>query len=297
MTNQLSQLNLNLTYRLINQLTQNKFRMITHSGVDPLFLHVWLKVHKFQDDQLDLSTKKIKNSVTFHIQNETVLSLLESDFRDFQSQNCSVETFFDIDILFFKENGKQTYFPVRRTKMTRRVIIICKTKADKFINKSLVDLKSEYPIEMSLKSIMSIYDIHESVEIVPNHQFNVISIEEKYHVCIELYKKNGNMCQLDYALPGIRHPQWEPKHRIRIAVDNLDIPYLPRFFWVPSDQLISKEYFCTKLPGKCGYSTLILAKLQRHEKNCSDETEIEAKQVFSDFASTLFNIRVGLLRS
>ena len=253
--------------------------MITHSGVDPLFLHVWLKVHKFQDDQLDLSTKKIKNSVTFHIQNETVLSLLESEFRDFQSQNCSVETFFDIDILFFKQNSQNNLKLVNRTPMTKTVVIIVQNRSGKFINKPLDDLKSDYPIEMSIKSILSIYDIHESVEILPNHQFNVIGIEEKYHVCIELYKKNGNMCQLDYALPGIRHPQWEPKHRIRIAVDNLDIPFLPRFYWIPSDKLISKEYFCTKLPGKCGYSCFVLRDLKNHEKNCSDETEIESKQV------------------
>ena len=255
--------------------------MIIHSGVDPLFLHVWLKVHKFQDDQLDLRTQKIKNGITYLIENETVLSLLENDFRDFQSKKCSVETFFDVDILFFKENGHLSYHPVRRTVMTRRVVIICKNRSGKFISKSLDDLKSEYPIEMSIKSILSIYDIHESVEIVPNHQFNVISIEEKFHVCIELYKKNGNMCQLDYSLPGIRHPHWEPTHRIRMAVDNLDIPYLPRFYWIPSDQLISKEYFCTKLPGKCGYSTFVLGKLQQHEKNCSDETKIEAKQVYN----------------
>ena len=254
--------------------------MITHSSVDPLFLHVWLKVHKFQDDQLDLRTQKIRNGITSHIKNETVLSVLEYDFGDFKSKNCSVETYFDVDILFFKENGHLSYHPVRRTVMTRRVVIICKNRSGKFINKSLIDLKSDQPIEMSIKSILSIYDIHESVDIIPNHQFNVISTEEKYHVCIELYKKCGNMCQLDYNLPGIRHPQWEPKHRIRIAVDNLDIPFLPRFFWIPSDQLISKEYFCTKLPGKCGYSTFKIGNLKAHEKNCSDETEIEAKQVF-----------------
>ena len=253
--------------------------MITHSEVDPLFLKTWLKVHRFQDDQLDLRTKKSRKSVTYQITNEAVLSLLEADFRDFKSRNCSEETYFDIDILFFKENGRLIYNPVQRTPMTRSVVIICKNKSGKIIDKNLGDLKSDFPIEMSIKSILSIYDIDQPAQLIPNYQFNMNDLEEKYRIVVELYKKVGNMCQLDYDLPGIRYPSWEPKHRIRIAVDNLDIPHLPRFYWIPSDQLISKEYFCTKMPGICGYSTQNICHLQRHEETCSDETKIESKQV------------------
>ena len=253
--------------------------MITHPSIDSLFLHVWLKVHKFQNDQLDLRAKKVRTNVTYRITNATVLSLLETDFRDFESKQCSVEGYFDIDILFFKENGQQIYKPVKRTMMTRNVIIITKNKKNKFTNINLNVLKSDSPIEMSIKSIFSIYGIDEPIELMPNYQFNLNNLEEKYQVIVELYKKVGNMCQLDYDLPGIRYPSWEPKHRIRIAVDNLDIPHLPRFYWIPSDQLLSKEYFCTKMPGICGYSTLKLDHLQRHEETCSDETKIESKQV------------------
>ena len=296
MTNQLSQQNLNLKYRLINQLTQNKFRMITHSGVDPLFLHVWLKVHKFENDQLDLRTIKSRNSVIENIENPIVLDLLESDFRSFQAYNGSVENFFDVDILFFKQNGQLNYRSVKRTPMTRRVIIITKNHSGKFTQTNLSDLQSGYPIEMSIKSIFSIYEIFESIEIIPNHQFNVHEFEEKHKICIDLYKKNGNMCQLDYNMTGIRHPSWEPKHRIKIAISNLDIPHLPRFHWVPSDQLVSKEYFCTKLPGKCGYSTSNIKHLQDHERTCSDETTIESKQV-SDVHLAIEIKRLGLLWS
>ena len=253
--------------------------MIIHSGVDSLFLNVWLKFHRFKNDQLDLKPKRSRNSVTYQITNEIVLGLLESDFQEFKSKNCSVETYFDIDILFFKENGQLIYKPVKRTMMTRNVIIITKNKKNKFTNIDLSDLKSDSPIEMSIKSIFSIYGIHEPVELIPNYQFNMNTIEEKYKICVELYKKVGNMCQLDYDLPGIRYPSWEPNHRIRIAVDNLDIPHLPRFYWIPSDQLVSREYFCTRMPGICGYSTLHIGNLQRHEETCSDETTIESKQV------------------
>ena len=253
--------------------------MITHSGIDPLFLNVWLKVHRFEKDQLNLRTIKSRNSVTFNIGNETVVKLLENDFQDFTSQKCSVETYFDIDILFFKENPRKMFNPIKRTPMTRSVIIICKNRSGKIIDKNLSDLKSEFPLEMSLKSIFSIFGIHEPVPLIPNYQFNLNDLEEKYEILVELYKKVGNMCQLDYDLPGIRYPSWEPNHRIRIAVDNLDIPHLPRFYWIPSDQLVSREYFCTRMPGICGYSTLHIGHLQRHEETCSDETTIESKQV------------------
>ena len=253
--------------------------MITRSGVDPLFLHVWLKVHKFENDQLDLRTKKIRTSVTYHIENEVVLDQLESDFQDFKAKNCSVETYFDIDILFFKENSQHNYKPVKRTPMTRRVVVLGKNRSGKFTYTNLIDFKSDYPIEMSIKSILSIYDIHEPVCVIPNHQFNLNSLEEKYKVCVELYKKRGNMCQLDYNLPGIKHPGWEPNHRIRIGVDHLDIPYLPKFYWIPSDQLISTELFCTKMPGKCGYSTFHLGHFKSHEIACTDETKVESQQV------------------
>ena len=253
--------------------------MITHPSIDSLFLHTWLKVHRFQNNQLDLRTKKVRTNVTYQITNETVLSLLEADFQDFKSRKCSEETYFDIDILFFKQNGRNNYYPVNRTAMNRRVIFIARNKKRKFENISLSDLKSDFPIEMSIKSIFSIYGIDEPVHLIPNYQYNLNDLEEKYKICVELYKKVGNMCQLDYDLPGIRYPSWEPKHRIRIAVDNLDIPHLPRFYWIPSDQLISKEYFCTKMPGICGYSTQLICNLQRHEETCSDETKIESKQV------------------
>ena len=264
--------------------------MITHSGIDPLFLNVWLKVHRFENDQLDLKTKRCKNSVTYQITNETVLSLLETNFNDFKSQNCSVETYFNIDILFFKENARNLFYAVKRTPMIRPVILICENRSGKIIDKNLSDLKSEFPLEMSIKSIFSIYGIHEPVPLIPNYQFNLNDLEEKYEILVELYKKNGNMCQLDYDLPGIRNPSWEPKHRIRIAVDNLDIPHLPRFYWIPSDQLISTEYFCTRMPGICGYSTLKLDHLQRHEETCSDETTIESKQVIWYFNIGFDNI-------
>ena len=253
--------------------------MINQPSVDSLFLNVWLKVHRFENDQLDLKPKRSRKSVTYQITNEAVLSLLEADFQDFKSRNCSVETYFDIDILFFKENGRLIYNPVKRTPMTRSVIIICKNKSGKIIDKDLSDLKSDFPIEMSVKSIFSLFEIYEPVQVIPNYQFNMNYIEEKFRICVDLYKKCGNMCQIDYNLPGIRQPSWQPNHRIRIAVDNLDIPHLPRFYWIPSDQLISKEYFCTKMPGICGYSTQHICNLQRHEETCSDETKIESKQV------------------
>ena len=52
-----------------------------------------------------------------------------------------------------------------------------------------------------------------------------------------------------------------------------------KFYWIPCNSLIANEMICTKMPGKCQYSTTHLPNLKRHEETCSEETRIESKQV------------------
>ena len=262
----------------LTTLTYNKFRMIIKSEIDQLFLHAWLKVHKFEVDQLDLRSIKSRNHIVYEITNSLVNTLLLNDYSDFQKSEKSVEDYFNVDILICKKNGRDT-FGIKNTKpLTRRIIILFKTKNNKFDFESH-PIVSKTPIEMSVESILSIYGIFEKVEILPFMEFNASDLEDRHQVCLDLYRKVGDVCQLHYDLPGFRHPTWTPKHRIKIAVDHTEIPYLPKFYWIPCDNLISTEYFCTKMPRKCGYSTFHLGNLEKHEKVCSDQTIIKPKQV------------------
>ena len=253
--------------------------MKIESEVEQLFLHSWLKVHKFEVEQLDLRSKKKRNDVVNEIGCPIIESQLKSDYEDFKKSGKTVENYFDVDILFCKQNGQNNFCAINREPLNRNVIILFRTKKDKFdfANHPII---TKAPIEMSLKSILSIYGISETVKILPLQEINVRDLEDKYQICLDLYRKVGNMGQLHYDFPGFREPTWTPKHRIKIAIDHMEIPYLPKFYWIPCDQLITTEHFCTKMPGKCGYSTFKLCHLERHEKTCSDETKIVSKQVF-----------------
>jgi len=256
--------------------------MKIESEVEQLFLHSWLKVHKLEVEQLDLRSKKNRTRVVHEISCPIIVSQLISDYEDFKKSGKTVENYFDVDILFCKQNGKNTFSAVKREPPKRSMIILFRTKNNEF---DFADhpITTKEPIEMSLKSILSIYGISETVKILPLQQINVRDLEDKYKICLDLYRKVGNMGQLHYDFPGFREPSWTPKHRIKIAIDHMEIPYLPKFYWIPCDQLITTEHFCTKMPGKCGYSTFELYNLERHEKTCSDETKIVSKQVFFSF--------------
>ena len=252
--------------------------MIIKSEVDDLFLYVWLKVHRLKVENLDLRSKKNRVHVVYEIGNDNIRASLKSDFDQFKKSDKCIEDYFNVDLLVFKQNGKGTYAAKAQKVLDRRVIILFKSKKGKYDFEDHPKF-SKAPIEMTLESILSIYDISDKINILPLMEFNALELENRHQVCIDLYRKVGNMCQLHYDFPGFRQPTWTPKHRIKIAIDQMEIPYLPKFYWIPCDQLISTEYFCTKMPRKCGYSTFQLSHLKEHEEVCSDQTKIISRQV------------------
>ena len=257
--------------------------LILKSEIDCLFLHAWIKYHKITIDQLQLKPAKQDSRVQKHeITCCIILGQLNDDHKLFVQSKKSVEDFFNIDILIFKENSQGYFNAVKSKCLDRRIIVLCKRKnSNLFIldGVSLTELRSAHPIEMSIKSLLSIYDIFETIKLLPFEEMNIYKFEDKYQVCIDIYKRNGNMCQKYYNIPGNRDPSWTPTHRMKIGVDNLEIPYLPKFFWLPCDSLIHKTMFCSKLPGICGYSTTVAQDLATHENSCSDQTTVESKQV------------------
>ena len=257
--------------------------IILKSEIDCLFLHAWIKYHKLTIDQLQLKPAKKTCQVQKHeITCDIVLAQLHNDYQSYKESKKSVQDFFNIDILVFKENSQGYFNAVKSSCLDRRIIVLCKRKkSNLFIldGVPLSELRSVHPIEMSIKSLLSIYDISETIKLLPFEEMNIYKFEDKYQVCIDIYKRNGNMCQKYYNIPGNRDPSWTPKYRIKVGVDNLEIPYLPKFFWIPCDSLVHKTMFCSKLPGICGYSTTIPQHLVDHELSCSDQTTVESKQV------------------
>ena len=276
--------------------------IILKSEIDSLFLHAWIKYHKITIDQLELKPAKQNSRVQkYKITSEVVLGQLQEDYSLFLQSKKSVEDFFNVDIITFKCNAQNNYFTSKTKCHDRRIIILCQKRMSSLYmleGVSLAELNSTHPIEMSLKSILSIYDIQEPLNILPLDELNIYGFEDRHQVCIDIYKRNGNMCQKYWNIPGNRDPPWSPKHRVKVAVDNLDKPDPPKLFWIPCDSLITKELFCTRLPGVCAYSTTLLQNLEKHELTCSDETVIESKQVTLNLTKNYSLIRfVGFIWS
>jgi len=257
--------------------------IILKSEIDSLFLHAWIQYHKLTTNQLELKPAKKTNQIQkYEITSEVVLGQLQEDYKLFLQSKQSVEDFLNVDIIIFKCNSQNNYFTSKTKCQDRRIIILFQKRMSSLYilnGVSLAELNSTHPIEMSLRSILSIYDISEPLNILPLDELNIYDFEDKHGVCIDIYKRNGNMSQKNWDIPGNRDPPWTPKYRIKVAVDNLDNPEPPKLFWIPCDSLITKELFCTRLPGVCAYSTTSLQHLQQHEMTCSDETVIESKQV------------------
>ena len=263
--------------------------IILKSEIDSLFLHTWINYHKITIDQLELKPAKKTNQVQkYEITSEVVLYQSENDYKLFLQSKQSVEDFLNVDIITFKRNSQNNYFTSKTKCLDRRIIILFqKRKSSLYFldDVPLTELNSTHPIEMSLRSILSIYDIEEPLNILPLQELNIYGFEDRHQVCVDIYKRNGNMCQKNWDIPGNRDPPWFPKYRIKVAVDNLDKPDPPKMFWIPCTSLITKQLYCTKLRGICAYSTTSLRNLERHELTCSDETKIESKQVIVNSCS------------
>ena len=52
-----------------------------------------------------------------------------------------------------------------------------------------------------------------------------------------------------------------------------------QYYFIPNPKLIKGRYFCQKYPGHCLYNTQKINHRDRHEKICSDDSIVSAKQV------------------
>ena len=137
--------------------------IILKSEIDSLFLHAWIKLHKLTVDQLELKPAKKNSKAQKHeITNEFVLGQLLDDYNAFLRSQQSVEDFLNINILIFKENSQGNFNAIKHKCLDRPIVILCQKRTTKlFILEGipLSELRSVKPIEMSIKSILSIYGI------------------------------------------------------------------------------------------------------------------------------------------
>ena len=107
--------------------------MITlKSEVNCLFLHAWLKTHRFKVEQLKLKpVKQNSRSQKYEITDATVLFLLNQDYQSFITSNQTVEDFLDIDIITFRENSQGKYFTDKTEARDRPIVLLFSKKNSK----------------------------------------------------------------------------------------------------------------------------------------------------------------------
>ena len=131
------------------------------------------------------------------------------------------------------------------------------------------DLKAKKPIKMPLSALFSIYDIHH--EFVHSSIDECKRLEQIHNVIIKFYHLDKNKGYWASDLPGTRH--LPGGQEINIAVKNNE------HYWLPSSNLITERFYCTKMPNKCQFWSNRKPNTDRHEETCSDETIIRARQV------------------
>ena len=245
--------------------------MVFLTGVTSEFLHIWLSVHRVKESELNLEsggkgTGQLGRR-SQKIGNPSIVRRIKTDYDSFVAQNTDLETFFDRSIITFKQSNLTANYTTRVEKVTKTPVFIYKSQ-NAYRLRPDNQLKAWKPIEMPLKAIFAIYDIHHDFQ---NSTIDeCLALQEPNNVDVNFYLLDGNKAYWAKTLPGFRQ---SGNRIIKIGVhDN-------RFFWLPSSNLITERHYCQKLPGKCLFWAERKENLKDHEKNCSDQSKILAKQV------------------
>ena len=146
--------------------------------------------------------------------------------------------------------------------------MVCKSTRGKYCLTEPVDeLKAKKPIQMSLKHIFSIYDIHH--DFVEPSIGECLELENSHNVECRFYHLDNDKAYWSSDLPGFRESD---RQIINIAVDD------GNFYWLASSNLIEERFYCRKT-DKCNYYARDTYNQERHEAECSTESKVRSKQV------------------
>ena len=87
-------------------------------------------------------------------------------------------------------------------------------------------------------------------------------------------------------VPGSSEYDWEPKAVINLAVKSWPADTI---WWLPSEHLIRRKYFCTKFPDQCQYESTNENHVKEHMEKCEVETEISSQRKYYGKPSTIMD--------
>ena len=239
------------------QINGKLFQMIPlfHDKICTIFLHSWLNLNGHSLDHLE--TKKLGKR--FKLTNSQLLNSLEADYAEFLRSRKSLEDFFDRQIIICR--GDKKLFKIKVDKIYKIPIFIFQTtKNNTFLfGPDMTNLTSTNAIPCDLKIIMGFYGISKWPK-------NLSNFEPECGRSVSVYK----------VLKGKAY------YDIESVSEIADIPLglsKKQYYFIPNPKLIKGRYFCQKYPGHCLYNTQKVGNRDRHEKICSDDSIVSAKQV------------------
>ena len=250
--------------------------MVFLSGVDQAFLHLWLSVFRIRNEDLQLRRGQGTGNAQF-INNPSLARRIKADHGDFKSRKVKEEIYFDRSIIEFKQTKAHSPFYTSTESVEKQPVLVCKNKKGKYcLTEPLNQLKAKKPIKMTLKHILSIYNIHHDlVESIDD----CLALENIHNVECRFHHLDENKAYWSPDLPGYRNGDGQI---INIAIKDGD------FYWLASSNLIEERFYCEQT-SKCTYWSDTRRNKDRHEATCSDESIVRSIQVF-DIGHTLCTI-------
>ena len=232
--------------------------VLSHDGIDTVFLHSWLNYKGIFLEKLRPCL--IKRNKKFVITNTGLLEHLFEDYSSFQKSGKSIDNFFDRQIIIAK--GNKNNFKLTVDIIERRPIFIFQNKDKNFLfGPGVSELKSTKAIPCPLEIIFDIYGLEGKPK-------NLSLFQPKCGRTLAVFKVLNGKAFMD----------------IESVCANPDIPVGhsdKSYYFIPSVNLIQKRYFCRKYPDQCHHYSVREADRDKHEHSCTNVTIIKSKQVNS----------------
>ena len=230
--------------------------VLSHDDIDTAFLHTWLNYRGIFLDKLQSCL--IKRNRKFFITDSQLLACIFSDYDRFQKSGKTIDDFFDRQVIIAKGNKKN--FKLNVDKIVRKPIFLFQNTKNNFLyGVDSKELTSTKVIPCPLEIIFNIYGLQERPK-------NLSLFQPKCGRTFAVFKVLNGKAFVDidsaYATPDIPVGHFEKS-----------------FFFIPSEKLIQKRYFCRKFPDQCHYYSKYEQHRNQHENICSNETIIKSKQV------------------
>ena len=231
---------------------------LKQDNVCTIFLHSWLNYHEYTLSSLEPFLKKLGH--IYVINDPLIVNPIKESYLQYLQCGKLLEDFFDRQIIICRGYNKKL-FKIKVDRIERIPIFLYQTtqKNTFLFGPTQSNLTSTNAIPCDLKIIMGFYGISKWPK-------DLRDFEPECGRTVSVYK----------VLKGKAYYDIESVNELA------DIPigkFKKQFYLIPNPKLVKGRFFCQKYPDQCHYNSPRMDNRDKHEKNCSDDSIISAKQV------------------